>query len=595
MLEKSLHTGNIAASFAVLATTFADITLAGGISTVLGAALSGVSIFKGRLKAGAKDIAVDLNEKIKTTHLSEDQEKWLRHHLALFPPTDQDVTAANMDGVRLANVLIERIKAEAKDPELRCDAALDGYKRVMPDVFQAAIDRDIASNEMQSAMLKELMNRSEATGASDKLRDEGITEKAIIRLAQRIAAETDDLGQAWLELQNAMDIAVRVQAEGIVGSNHGDFVDEVLKRATDLAREGEYATAGAAIDDALEQADAQIVRLLNKGVDVALLDRDTARAAALLVRKADVEAGGTASLESLRALRRHHYEIGRDQGRNLTSLLSIDLAQLVCKRAIVSSESGTALNDLGIALTTLGEREAGTERLEQAVEAYTDALKERTRDRVPLDWAMTKMNLGIALKTLGERETGTERLEQAVEAYTDALKERTRDRVPLQWAMTKMNLGTALQTLGERETGTERLEQAVEAYTDALTERTRDRVPLDWAMTKMNLGIALKTLGERETGTERLEQAVEAYTDALKEYARDRVPFQWAMTQHCLSGVEISFYDKTQRLSHLDAAKKHALAALEVYEVAKAEHYVNWVKEQHLAGIKARREAHGKE
>ena len=34
--------------------------------------------------------------------------------------------------------------------------------------------------------------------------------------------------------------------------------------------------------------------------------------------------------------------------------------------------------------------------------------------------------LGIALATLGERESGTERLEQAGAAFTEALKERTR-------------------------------------------------------------------------------------------------------------------------------------------------------------------------
>ena len=48
-------------------------------------------------------------------------------------------------------------------------------------------------------------------------------------------------------------------------------------------------------------------------------------------------------------------------------------------------------------LWTLGEREGGTARLEEAVSAYRDALKERTRERVPLDWAMTQNNLGNAL------------------------------------------------------------------------------------------------------------------------------------------------------------------------------------------------------
>ena len=82
--------------------------------------------------------------------------------------------------------------------------------------------------------------------------------------------------------------------------------------------------------------------------------------------------------------------------------------------------------------------------------AYAEALKERTRARVPLDWAATQNNLGHALMTLGEREGGTEHLEQAVTAYTEALKERTRARVPLDWAATQNNLGHAIQILRER-------------------------------------------------------------------------------------------------------------------------------------------------
>ena len=89
----------------------------------------------------------------------------------------------------------------------------------------------------------------------------------------------------------------------------------------------------------------------------------------------------------------------------------------------------------------LGERESGTARLDEAVAAYREALKERTRERVPLDWAMTQNNLGNALTKLGERESGTARLDEAVAAYREALKERTRERVPLDWAATQNNLG----------------------------------------------------------------------------------------------------------------------------------------------------------
>ncbi|MGH7085775.1 MAG: tetratricopeptide repeat protein, partial [Acetobacteraceae bacterium] len=53
---------------------------------------------------------------------------------------------------------------------------------------------------------------------------------------------------------------------------------------------------------------------------------------------------------------------------------------------------------------------------------------------MPLQWATTQNNLGNALRVLGEREAGTARVEEAVAAYRDALKERTREQVPLQWA-----------------------------------------------------------------------------------------------------------------------------------------------------------------
>jgi hypothetical protein len=65
------------------------------------------------------------------------------------------------------------------------------------------------------------------------------------------------------------------------------------------------------------------------------------------------------------------------------------------------------------------------------VAACRDALKERTRERVPLDWAETQNNLGNALLRLGERESGTVRLEEAVVAYRAALEEWTRERGPL--------------------------------------------------------------------------------------------------------------------------------------------------------------------
>ena len=202
------------------------------------------------------------------------------------------------------------------------------------------------------------------------------------------------------------------------------------------------------------------------------------------------------------------------------------------ERASWTSWAMTQMN-LGAALQTLGAREGGALRLEQAISAYRAALAEYAHDQTPLKWAETEMNLGNVLQTLWKRDGETPHLEEAVAAYRAALEEETRARAPLQWAATQMNLGVALASLG----GTKRLEQAVTAYRAALEECTRDRVPLRWAMIQNDLGIALKALGERENDSARLEEAVAAYRAALEVYTPDRIPLQWAMTQMNLSNV----------------------------------------------------------
>ncbi|HEU4885348.1 MAG TPA: tetratricopeptide repeat protein [Longimicrobium sp.] len=220
-------------------------------------------------------------------------------------------------------------------------------------------------------------------------------------------------------------------------------------------------------------------------------------------------------------------------------------------------------NNLGSTLLILGTRESGTARLEEAVAAYLAALEEQTRERVPLDWAMTQTNLASALSRLGERERGTIRLEEAVVAYRAALEEYTRERVPLGWAMIQNNLGNALATLGGRSNDTARLEEAVSAYRAALEERTRERVPLDWAITKNNLGTVLQVLGERDSGTSRLEEAVAACRAALEERNRDRVPLDWAMTHNALGTALMRIGERESGTARLEEAVAAYRAALE--------------------------------
>ena len=96
------------------------------------------------------------------------------------------------------------------------------------------------------------------------------------------------------------------------------------------------------------------------------------------------------------------------------------------RRRYVKREAG--------ALYQQGDERGDNKAALLAIDRYRAFAQATDRATTPLDWARTQNDLGIALWTLGERESGTARLEEAVAAYRAALQEMTRERVPLQWA-----------------------------------------------------------------------------------------------------------------------------------------------------------------
>ncbi|MEX0284073.1 MAG: tetratricopeptide repeat protein [Paracoccaceae bacterium] len=364
-----------------------------------------------------------------------------------------------------------------------------------------------------------------------------LSESLVIALARKYAEGSPmDFEAAYAGLERALEVAA--EARDRLPGNVSDAVTVVERRVRELNDAGEVDAAEDALWEELERAEAAQLRLVERGLEQVVLTRNVNRAVALEMKKWTLEDGG---FQDLQVVQDVWYVRGRDKGLRFDLEVSIGLAEVCCGRATTNDERGTALNDKGVALWTLGQRESGTARLEQAVTAFRATLEEWTRDRVPLDWAGTQNNLGNALESLGERESGTARLEQAVTAYRAALQEQTQDRVPLDWATTQNNLGTALQSLGERTSSTARLEEAVTAYRAALEERTRDRVPLDWAGTQNNLGI-----------------------------------------------LELAFFDKTGDETRLDAADRYAALAREVFVEAGADHYVSMADDL-IAAIAARR------
>jgi len=318
--------------------------------------------------------------------------------------------------------------------------ALDLPAEVTNPILGLALPQTEVETE-EDKVAEALIAANPAEGTPD------ISESLMVALAYEYAKGSHgDLQSAYLGLRAALQTAAQMQQTARLPHNTLDQVDAVLAEVDRLNRAGQLEAGAQALDAALAEARDRVaqqtsglMRMLDSAVDQARLLNRPDMAATALVERLTLDTPAD-PFNALRALQDIWYERGRDQGLAFDATVAIHLAEETFACAQTPDQRGAALNDLGIALSTLGEREVGTVRLEQAVTAYENALLEWTRGRVPLDWATTQNNLGTALSTLGGREAGTARLEQAVTAFENALLERTLERVPMQWASTQFNV-----------------------------------------------------------------------------------------------------------------------------------------------------------
>jgi tetratricopeptide (TPR) repeat protein len=519
--------------------------------------------------------------------------------------------------------------------------------QVVADDCRAALSRMAMASKVELYCLSEddiarVVDELVRTGVIRRAGDAGIETPVIANLAARLRpVQTRDLAQAAAEISYAAGIAIGIVAEAGNPNGSGDqLTGEVLKRIAGRLKANDAAGATRAAEEGFtrfERLDqepggkdlARGVALLEAALNTDLLRFDAASAAGRAEKIVSVQYphDPNAAFAALRERRLRFYMDGRGKGINFPLEVAIAISRREVALAQGPEPHGIALSDLGVALECLGEREGGTEKLEEAalvfrealkelslerapadraqtqnnlgvalallgerennkgkleeaVRNYREALKQLPRERAPLDWAQTQFNLGNALLSLEERESGRKKLEEAILAYHEALKERSPERAPLDFAQTEMNLGMALWRLGTREKSTETLFKAVQAYRESLQGYTRERAPYQWATAQNNLGIALSSLGEHESGTEKLEEAGIAFREALKERTRERLPPNWAFTQMNLAMVYCALFDKDRKIGHLNDALEAVEGALEEFRKANAAFYVSEAERQ---------------
>ena len=224
-------------------------------------------------------------------------------------------------------------------------------------------------------------------GVVKRAEDAGIETSVIISLAARLKPTQQlDFAQAVVEVSHAVDIAMNVVAEGSSGSRD-QLVDEVLKRIADKTKANDPVGATREAEEGFARwekqeterranASAQGVALLEAALKTDLLRFDAAAAAGRVEKIASLQHEGDpkASFDAVRARQEQFDSEGRDKGLNF----SLQVAIAIGRRAVVLAQNldqrGEALNDLGVALYDLGERDSKTERLEEAVATFRAAL-----------------------------------------------------------------------------------------------------------------------------------------------------------------------------------------------------------------------------
>jgi tetratricopeptide (TPR) repeat protein len=88
------------------------------------------------------------------------------------------------------------------------------------------------------------------------------------------------------------------------------------------------------------------------------------------------------------------------------------------------------------------------DNLERAIQAYQEALKIRTLESYPIDYARTQNNLGGAYWSLAQVLDKRDNLDKAIQAYQEALRIFTLDRYPLDYSIMMRDLAEARNATG---------------------------------------------------------------------------------------------------------------------------------------------------
>jgi len=110
------------------------------------------------------------------------------------------------------------------------------------------------------------------------------------------------------------------------------------------------------------------------------------------------------------------------------------------------------------------------------------------------------------------------------QAYQEALKIYTLEKLPLDYAGAQNNLGVIWRALAEIQDKAHNCNMAIKAYQEALKVYVLGKFPIDYAMTQYNMGIVYYTLAKIQDKDYNYNIAIKAYKESIKVFTRKEFP-----------------------------------------------------------------------
>jgi uncharacterized caspase-like protein len=431
--------------------------------------------------------------------------------------------------------MLKALGVDTSGPDLEAQLG-QGAERLKAFMAERPAD---AKSDPELIRLSELADRAQAEGAID----------VALKFRERASARAD-------ELDASMDVE-----EARLRENRLELAATYAEHASTAELNFDYLTAAGRYEDAFEQVRSwdrdiavqykqwQADALSNGGyysADSDALRRAVAayeEALTLAPRESNPEAWGMLQ-NNLGIALTTLGDRGSDNAMYERALVALGNSLEIWNRNEDRERWSAAQNNVATVLFKLGMRDGDTRRLEQSAATFRLSLEGISREADAFSWGQAQANLASVLTVLAERALdGSAYLEDAIARYRLALEVLTREEHPLQWATVQHGLASALTEAGSAKGDEKMLEDAIVAMELSLEVRPRERSPLEWASTQNNIGTAYVRLGRWQSDRLQFERALSAYRAALEVVTRETSPIDWALVQN---GVGNALYGIAQ-------------------------------------------------